>query len=1047
MTAFADDPDGTDSVTYSLSVNPGNAFAIDANTGVVTVADPSALDFESNPSMQIEVTATSSDTSTSSALFNIAITDDNEFSVGPVSDTDATGNSINELASIGDTVGVTAFADDPDGTDSVTYSLDDDFGGAFAIDTNTGVVTVADPTLLDYETNPNPIITVRATSTDGSFSTANMTINLTDDFEPGDINNLVAWFDASDTTSVNDTDSDGDLDVFEDLTTRNNDAFQSNSAEQPFIETTSGINGLTSIDFDGINDSLRIADTADLNTAPTDGRSINISLQTDSDITSRQVIYEEGGTARGLNIYIDNGNLYVNGWNFPEDNWGPLNVSTGISTNSDYVVSLNFDGVSGTITGFLNGTQFGQVSGANTLYAHGANIGVGGIQQHTYFHDGASTASTGFNFTGEIGEVLIYNQTLNSTDMNQVQTYLVDKWVNDPISNVTDSDSSANTVSESAAVGTYVGITALATDPDVIDTVSYSLDDDFGGAFTIDSITGEVSVADSSLLDYETNPNPTVTVRASSTDGTSSTSVVTVNLSDANEAPTDLTLSANSDTFEYLVENSNPVAFWRLGESAGDTTVVDEMGNHNGTYFQGANTTNSAGPFAGLSNTAANFDGQNDYVEIPNSSAFDLSEGTFHAWFRVDAFDGTDHTIFSMDSSGTDTGSVYLAVDSNRQDLEFYIEDTTAPSTGYGNNSHVLDSADGSITAGVWHHVSITFGPNGMFMYLDGNLVASNSYTGGIGNTDDEPITIGASQRNAATEGQAVSGELDRFFDGQIAEVALFGNALTQPEVNALINSGLNAVELDGTNVVEHALPGTLVGTATAIDPDVGDTFTFSLLDDAAGRFEIDANSGDLRVTSDAQLDFETQSSHSVTIQVTDSGGETYSESFAINLIDVNELLGTNGADNITGTQLADVIHGLAGNDQLSGGQGNDVLYGNDDNDQLFGDDGSDMLFGGAGNDVAFGGDGNDVYVFEALGDTDSFSGGNGGGWTDVVSLDVDISSLPDPSDPWTIAVGGSEVSYDVNQGFLDLGADVAGSITFDDGSEITFDGVERIEW
>ena len=40
-------------------------------------------------------------------------------------------------------VGVTAFADDADGTDTVSYSLDDDAGGRFAIDANTGVVTVA----------------------------------------------------------------------------------------------------------------------------------------------------------------------------------------------------------------------------------------------------------------------------------------------------------------------------------------------------------------------------------------------------------------------------------------------------------------------------------------------------------------------------------------------------------------------------------------------------------------------------------------------------------------------------------------------------------------------------------------------------------------------------------------------------------------------------------------------------------------------------------------------------------------------------------------
>ena len=58
VTAFADDADIGDDVTYSLSNNPGNAFAIDPETGEVTVNDPSALDFETSANMSIEVTAT-----------------------------------------------------------------------------------------------------------------------------------------------------------------------------------------------------------------------------------------------------------------------------------------------------------------------------------------------------------------------------------------------------------------------------------------------------------------------------------------------------------------------------------------------------------------------------------------------------------------------------------------------------------------------------------------------------------------------------------------------------------------------------------------------------------------------------------------------------------------------------------------------------------------------------------------------------------------------------------------------------------------------------
>src|SRR5204863_40276 len=81
ITAFAHDDDATNNtVTYSLTSNPGGLFAIDANTGVVTTA--AAIDREAiGPSTSIEVTATSSDGSHAAQTFSITINDLNEFSV------------------------------------------------------------------------------------------------------------------------------------------------------------------------------------------------------------------------------------------------------------------------------------------------------------------------------------------------------------------------------------------------------------------------------------------------------------------------------------------------------------------------------------------------------------------------------------------------------------------------------------------------------------------------------------------------------------------------------------------------------------------------------------------------------------------------------------------------------------------------------------------------------------------------------------------------------------------------------------------------------
>src|SRR5262249_10237354 len=98
--------------------------------------------------------------------------------------------------------------------------------------------------------------------------------------------------------------------------------------------------------------------------------------------------------------------------------------------------------------------------------------------------------------------------------------------VNDPPSTPADLNPAADLVAENAPNGTLVGITAFSTDVDG-PPVSYSLTDNAGGRFAINSTTGVVTVANGSLLDYETTPSHQIIVRA--TDGTlSSTQTFTI---------------------------------------------------------------------------------------------------------------------------------------------------------------------------------------------------------------------------------------------------------------------------------------------------------------------------------------------------------------------------------------------------------------------------------------------------------------------------------------------------------------------------------------
>ena len=75
------------------------------------------------------------------------------------------------------------------------FSLDDSASGRFAIDATTGVVTIANAALLDFENAAQHTIVVRASDASGAFSTESFTIDVRDD--PTDTPNTwlvsVAW--------------------------------------------------------------------------------------------------------------------------------------------------------------------------------------------------------------------------------------------------------------------------------------------------------------------------------------------------------------------------------------------------------------------------------------------------------------------------------------------------------------------------------------------------------------------------------------------------------------------------------------------------------------------------------------------------------------------------------------------------------------------------------------------------------------------------------------------------------------------------------------
>ena len=69
-----------------------------------------------------------------------------------------------------------------------------------------------------------------------------------------------------------------------------------------------------------------------------------------------------------------------------------------------------------------------------------------------------------------------------------------------------------------------------------------------------------------------------------------------------------------------------------------------------------------------------------------------------------------------------------------------------------------------------------------------------------------------------------------------------------------VVNYAPTDIVLSQTHVSELAGPGTIVGQTTVTDANAGDTHTFALVNDAGGRFTIDAN-GVVRVADGAALD------------------------------------------------------------------------------------------------------------------------------------------------------------------------------------------------
>lgn len=137
--------------------------------------------------------------------------------------------------------------------------------------------------------------------------------------------------------------------------------------------------------------------------------------------------------------------------------------------------------------------------------------------------------------------------------------------------------------------------------------------------------------------------------------------------------------------------------------------------------------------------------------------------------------------------------------------------------------------------------------------------------------------------------------------------------AIAVDKVSISDGIGPIALSLDGNTLEENAVVDTLVGNLSATDRDAGETFTYSLVsgdgDTDNGLFRVSGS----QLLSNHVFDYESQTTASVRLQVENSAGLTYEQSFLISIQDLPDQAPTDVSLSSTEIAEGDAIGTLVG--------------------------------------------------------------------------------------------------------------------------------------
>ena len=404
---------------------------------------------------------------------------------------------------------------------------------------------------------------------------------------------------------------------------------------------------------------------------------------------------------------------------------------------------------------------------------------------------------------------------------------------------------SASTVEENQALETVVGALST-TDPDASNTFMYTFvsgdGDTDNSAFTIDGDSLKAST-----FNFEAQSSYSVRIRSTDQGGLSVDNSLTISVTNVNETPIDLALSAST-----VEENQ------ALGTVVGALSTMDPDASNTFTY------------------TLVSGDGDTD------NGAFTIDGDLLHAsTFNFEAQSSYSVRIRSTDQEGlsVDNSFTISVTNVNETPIDLALSASTVA------ENQALGTVVGALS---------TTDPD-----------ASNTFTytlvSGDGDTDNGAFTIDGNSLKASTfnfEAKSSYSVRVRSTDqGGLAFEKVFVVTVTN------VNESPTGLTLSAASIAENLVIGTTVGTFSATDPDASNTFVYSLV---AGTGSTDnaafSIAGNVLKTA-ALLDFEVKPTRSIRVRATDQGGHFFEHIFTINI--VNSLDGTAGSDSFVVTYSA----------------------------------------------------------------------------------------------------------------------------------------------